>query len=128
MHGLGRIAHGRNPVSSGEVGDDSRDAGQNVHVLVTVEMTDGEAGLTHATHLRVELRAHLLERDAPAQHGAEQVLQVRRECAARPDQRDHFAASDRKIDPAERKLRAAEELNDFFESILVHGGMNGRAI
>ena len=36
------------PCSRRELGDDARDARQHVHVLVPVEVADGDAGVTHA--------------------------------------------------------------------------------
>ena len=83
-HALGRITDGCDAVRRRELGDDARDSGQHVHVLVAVEMADDDAGGTHAPNLRVELAANLGQRDPAAQAACRAARQVRRETRRRP--------------------------------------------
>ena len=66
-HALGRIADGADPVLRCELGNDAGDARQHVHVLVPVDVADGNAGIPNAAQLRAELEANLGERH-PAAH------------------------------------------------------------
>ncbi len=66
-HALGRIADGTDAVLRRELGNDARDTGQHVHVLVPVDVADGDAGIPNAAQLRAELEANFGERDPAAQ-------------------------------------------------------------
>src|SRR5687768_17270236 len=63
---LGRIAHGRDAVRRGKLGDDFRNAGQHVDVLMAVEVIDRDSRRTHAPDLLVELAADLRHRNTAA--------------------------------------------------------------
>ena len=55
------------PCSAASSATMRRDAGQHVHVLVPVDVADGDAGVPHAAQLRAELEANFGQRDPAAQ-------------------------------------------------------------
>jgi hypothetical protein len=78
---LGGDAHGGNTVRRSKLRDDARYTGQHVHVLMSVEMTDDDAGSAHAPNLRIQLAVHVRQRDLSAQCSPQQLNRVRRKRA-----------------------------------------------
>jgi hypothetical protein len=95
-----------------KLGHDASDPWQHVNVLMAVEVAHGNAGRTHAPDLCVELAANFGQRDEAAHALDEELIEMRRENAVRPDEsRGRRGADQRPVlreheVHADRKLRA----------------------